>query len=324
MPQPTPGDLHVNRLLGNISVAYIQKQKAFIADQVFPIVPSEKKSDNYLVYSKEDWYRDEASERAPATESAGGGYEVDNSPSFLCRKFAFHKDVPDDDRDNADKPLDPDRDATTFVSQKMLLKRERIWAQNFMTNIWGTNLAGVSGDPGSGEFKQWDNANATILKNIEAWRELIASTTGYEPNIMVCSPDVLAVLKVSPEVKDTIKYTQKGVVTENLLAELFGVEKFLVPRVVLNTAPKGKAGNFARLSSKKILLCYAPDRPSLQTPSAGYFFAWKGYTGASKLGSRIKKFRMEELEADRIEGEMAFDPKQVAADMGLYAANVIS
>jgi hypothetical protein len=48
---------------------------------------------------------------------------------------AFHKDIPDDDRDDADEPLNPDRDATTFVSQKMLLKRERIWAQNFMTHL---------------------------------------------------------------------------------------------------------------------------------------------------------------------------------------------
>jgi hypothetical protein len=75
-------------------------------------------------------------------------------------------------------------------------------------------LARVSGDPVACEFKQWNSANATILKNVEDWRGQIASTTGYEPNIMVCSPDVLAALKVSSEVNDTIKYTQKGVVTE--------------------------------------------------------------------------------------------------------------
>jgi hypothetical protein len=206
----------------------------------------------------------------------------------------------------------------------MLLKRERIWASNYMTNIWGTNLTGVSGSPGSGEFKQWDSSQATILKNVEDWKELIASTTGYEPNIIVCSPDVLAALKVSSEIKDTIKYTQKGVVTEQLLAELFGVDKFLVPRGVVNTAAKGKAGAFARIVSKKFLLCYAPDRPSLLTPSAGYIFSWKGYMGADRFGARIKKFRMENVESDRIEGEMAFDCKQVAADLGLYAASVIA
>lgn len=324
MPQPTAGDVHVSRLLGNVSTAYIQRQGSFVSGQAFPVVPVDNKSDRYITYSKEDWLRDEAQERAPGTESAGGSYEVDTEPNFFCRKYAFHKDIDDDTRANQDKPLDADRDGTLFVSQKMLLKRERIWASAYMTNVWGTNLTGVSGSPGSGEFKQWDQSGATILKNVEDWKELIASTTGYEPNILICAPDVLANLKVSPEVKDTIKYTQKGVVTENLLAELFGVEKFLVPRGVVNTAAKGKAGAFQRIVSKKILLCYAPEKPSLLTPSAGYIFSWKGYFGADKFGARIKKFRMENVESDRVEGEMAFDCKQVAADLGVYGASVIA
>jgi len=93
MPNPTAGDVHVDRLLGNISTAYIQKQSAFIADKAFPVVPVDNKSDRYTSYSKEDWLRDEAQERAPGTESAGGSYEIDTSPSFYCRKYAFHKDI---------------------------------------------------------------------------------------------------------------------------------------------------------------------------------------------------------------------------------------
>ena len=124
--------------------------------------------------------------------------------------------------------------------------------------------------------------------------------------------------------KDTIKYTQNGVVIEHLLARLYGVELFLVPRVVVNTAAKGAAGTYSRIVFKKVLLCYAPEKPSILAPSAGYIFAWKGYFGASRFGSRVKKFRMENLESDRIEEEMAFDAKKIAADLGIYAANVIA
>ena len=60
MTNPTAGDVHVDRLLGNISTAYIQKQSAFIADKAFPIVPVDNKSDRYTSYSKEDWLRDVA------------------------------------------------------------------------------------------------------------------------------------------------------------------------------------------------------------------------------------------------------------------------
>lgn len=324
MPMPNPGDVYVSRMLGNISVAYIQKQSAFVADKVFPIVPVDFQSGRYPTYAKEDWFRDESQERAPGTESAGGGYDIDNTNTYYCRKYAYHKDVEDDVSANDEAPIDSDRDATIFVNQKNLLKRERIWAQNYMAPVWGMNLTGTSGTPGAGEFKQWDQSGASVLKNVEDWKELIASTTGYEPNVFVCSPDVLAVLKLNPDIKDTIKYTQKGVITEQLLAELFQVDRFLVPRGVVNLSAKGKAGNFQRITSKKVLLCYAPEKPSIQVPSAGYIFAWRGYLGASKFGSRMKKFRMEELESNRIEGELAFDAKQIAADMGIFAASVIA
>jgi len=73
MSQPTSNDVHVDAILTNISVAYIQEQSAYIASQVFPIIPVEKQSDKYFTYAKGDWFRDEAQLRAPATESAGSG-----------------------------------------------------------------------------------------------------------------------------------------------------------------------------------------------------------------------------------------------------------
>ena len=60
MPNPTFSDVHVNRPLTNISVAWIQEESAFIADKVFPSVAVQKQSDRYFVYFREDWYRDEA------------------------------------------------------------------------------------------------------------------------------------------------------------------------------------------------------------------------------------------------------------------------
>jgi hypothetical protein len=45
---------------------------------------------------------------------------------------------------------------------------------------------------------------------------------------------------------------------------------------VVNNADKVAAGMYSRIVSKKILLCYAPEKPSILAPSAGYIFAWKG------------------------------------------------
>ena len=117
--------------------------------------------------------------------------------------------------------------------------------------------------------------------------------------------------------KDTINYTQKGVETEQLLAELLGLERFLMPRGVVNTAAKGAAGTYSCIVSKMVLLCNALEKPSIHLR-----LEWA--LRAARFGSRVKKFRMENLESEVIEEETAFDAKQIAADLGIYAANVIA
>ena len=323
MALPTAGDVHVSSLLTNVAVSYIQRAKNFAADQVFPIVPVEKQSDRYVVIDKSDWFRDEAAERAPGTESAGGGYDVDTTPNYFCRKYAFHKDVDDEMRTNADAPLTPDKTASRFVTQKLLIKRERMWASSFMDEVWGNNLKGIASSPGAGEFIKWSLSGSKPVKNVEAWKELIESTTGYMPNVLVMAPDILAVLKDNSDILDRIKYTQRGIITPEILASLFDLEKVVVPRGVIETAAKRAASAVSRIVAGKILLCYAASEPSIEEPSAGYIFAWRGLLGSSAYGNRVKKFRMEELESDRVEGEMAFDAKLIAPDLGVYASSVI-
>ena len=48
MAQPTLNDVHVDAILTNISVAYMQDRDNFIADKVFPVIPVDKKSDKFF------------------------------------------------------------------------------------------------------------------------------------------------------------------------------------------------------------------------------------------------------------------------------------
>ena len=60
------------------------------------------------------------------------------------------------------------------------------------------------------------------------------------------------------------------------------------------------------------------------TPSAGYTFSWVGHMGAGNEGGRIKQFRMEHLAADRVEIEMAWATKVVAADLGFFFGSIVA
>lgn len=323
--QPTSSDVHVNVALTTISIAYIQDQSYFIADQVFPNVPVEQQSNRYYIYNKGDWLRTEAEIRGPGSESRGSGYRLDNTPTYYANVYAVHKDVDDQVRANSDAVLNTDRDATQWVTQQMLIKRDLVWAsQYFKTGVWDTERAGVASGPTGTQFLRWDVAGSTPIEDVTSAVVSQVQNTGFKPNVLVLSPFVFNALKNHAEVLDRIKYTQRGIVTTDLLAALFDVDKVVIAYAVQNTAAEGATASMSFVFGKHALLLYANPTPSIMTPSAGYTFSWTGWFGATGLGLRIKQFRKEDIESDRIEAQMAFDMKVVATDCGYMFLNAVS
>jgi hypothetical protein len=322
--QPTQSDVHVNAPLSNISIAYIQSQGEFIADKVFPTVYVDKQTDLFWKYTKHDWFRDEAKLRGPSTESAGGGYNV-STDSYACNVYAFHKDIPDQVRANADM-MDVDRDASLFVTHRLLLRREKIWAENyFATSKWGKDYTGVAaGEVAGTSFRQWsDYSSSDPVSDIKTGKLYIKGTTGYRPNTLVLGEEVFESLKNHPDIIDRYKYTQSNVITVDMLARLFEVDRILIAGAVYSADEELKTTpTYTWVMGKGALLVYAAPNPSLLTPSGGYTFAWKGLTGLG-FATAISKFRMQNLKSDRVEGESAYDCKLVANDMGVYFATAI-
>ena len=316
MPQPTSSQVHVDAILTNISVAYMQKAENFIANKVFPIVPVEKQSDKYYSYTKNDWFRDEAQLRADATESAGGGYNLSTS-SYSADVWAFHKDIGDQTRANADAPINVDREAAEFVTSRLLLKMETEWVSSFFgTGVWATD---------STPSNLWsDYTNSDPLGDVEDGKRSILSTTGFEPNTLVLGYDVFKELKNHPDLVDRIKYTSSSVITADMMARMFDIERVLVSKSVKATNNEGAAGAYNFTAGKNALLCYSAPAPGLLQPSAGYVMSWTGVSGG--LGQTIgtSRLRMDSVKADRIEGEMAFDMKVVASDLGYFFSAVVA
>ena len=325
MPQPTISDVHVDAILTNISVAYMQRAENMIADKVFPVVPVDKKSNKYFKYDKADWFRDEAQRRAPGTESAGGGYNL-STDTYSADVWAFHKDVDDQTLANADTPLNPLREAAEFVTSRLMLRREVQFISDFMTtNVWATDVAGVAASPTTGQFVQWsDYTNSDPIEDIEEAKESILGTTGYEANTLVLGYQTFRQLKNHPDIVDRYKYTTSSVITEEMMARLFGVDRILVAKSVRNTAAEGLAESYSFNFGKAACLLHVAPNPGLMTPSAGYIFAWTGVSGG--LGSTIgtSQFRMESLKAARVEAEVAFDNKVVASDLGYFFNSAVA
>lgn len=320
---PTPGDVHVNAPLTNISIAFLQSASNFVATKVFPNIPVQKQSDRYYVYERGDFNRDEMQLRAPGTASAGGGYTLDNTPTYFANRYSFHKDIPDEVRANADAVLAPDREATEFVTHKALIKREKLFSNTyFKTGVWTNEVAGVTGTPSGAQFKKWSDAASTPIENVRAGKRTIAQSTGFEPNKLVVGRAVYDALLDHPEIIDRLKYGQTAgspaMAGSQALASLFGVDEILVMNAIENTSAEGAAASHAFIGGNHCLLTYSTRAPGLMTPTAGYTFSWTGLMGAGNDGNRIRSFRMEDIGSDRIEIDMCFDMKLVSGDLGQF------
>ncbi len=328
MPQPTQGAVHIDAALSMIATAYLQKADSYIADVVFPPVPVQHQSDKYFRYRKGDFFRDEAQQRADATESAGTGYNLDTD-SYLAAVYALHQDIGEQMRRNADPAVEPEIGATRMLMQKMLIKKDRIFVTKyFTTGLWANEVAGAANGNGTTTRTYWNNdADGDPFTDISDAQTVVLENTGMEPNVLVLGYKVYKALKKHPLVIDRIKYTSPayaGKITPQLLAEAFDVEKVVVSKAVYNSAAEGAADSFSFVTGNHALLAYAAPAPGLMVPSAGYVFPWAGFTGLNNMGVRVSNIPvpLRGLGTVRIETEMSFDMKLVGSDLGFFFYNI--
>jgi len=313
----TTRDLHVDALLTNVSIGY--SNPAYIADQIFPLVPVVKQSDKYVIYDQSHWFRNEAQLRATGTSSARGGWTYSND-TFFCDRYSYGAEIADEERDNSDSPFNLDRDSTEFATDKILMQREVAFAAGFFTTgVWTTDV--VAGT----DFTAWsDYASSSPLTDMATWMDAVEALIGREPNRLTIGKQVWSKLKWHPDLIDTIKYTQAGQVSTELAATLFELERILVGRAIYTTTADGTAEasvSYSRIWGKHALLTYTPANPSVRTPAAGYTFTWNRVPNSMMY---IKRMRDEEREVDIIEANGYYDHKKTGANAGKFAQNVVA
>ncbi len=336
MAQPTQNELHTNQVLTDLSIKFMRASTDFIGEQVFPIVPVAHKADSFNQYNRNDWYREAAELRAPGTESAGSGWTVSQS-TYNADPYAIHKDVTDPERANADSVWNMDVDASEFVADQLRSKYENLVLTNiFASSVWtgaatGNDQTGVAGAPGADQFRQWDDVASTPFEDLRDYITQMHQQTGVRPNTLVLGPRVADVFTDHPDAAERIKYTQKvGNQTLDLLAEILKLDKVLEARYTRVTSVESSSSDtYAYQAGKQMWLGFVEPNPGLKKASAGYSFSWTGLNGTGGIeglgtGVRMKKFRMESIESDRIEGQFAVDVKRVGAILGIRFASVVS
>lgn len=318
-----------------MALMYSQKAENFVADKVFPLLPVNHKSDDYLIYEKGTFYRSGQMEpRAPGQEPQEAGYEV-TIGSYSAKEWALQTTIDDTERANADNPVDVDIAATTFLQTQSMINRDTLWTSAyFKTGIWGnSDQAGVASSPSTNQFIQFDQAGATPIETIRGQAIVQESTTGYRPNTVVFGAKAYEGFLLNSEVADRVKYTQTAQQffgpngQRSAIAALLEVDKVLVARGVSNTAAEGQADSIGYIAdARSILLAYAAPAPSIKQPSAGYTFAWTGLIpgAGSAAGGVIMRGRRELAHSDVLQIRGAYDQRAVATDLGVFFSAAVS
>lgn len=330
MSLPSRTDRHIDHHLTDFSIGYIQDAGLFVARRMADITPVMHKSNRYPVYDKADTYRDEMQKRAWGTESESMNQRISNEP-YYADDYALHKDVSDPERDDADPVFDDlNTEATELLTQKALIKEDRVASTNlFTTGIWNTDQTGVAAGPVANQFLQFDAVGGDPLLVMENSLDFVQTQTGFRPNGIVMGSDVWTVVKNNSDVIDRIKHTGLGVATPGIMADLLEIDEFFVTRGVYNTAAEGATVSMSKLfDPKAFLVYYKSGRPGRRIPTACRMFAW---TRPSLRGTRsivspfvIKNFRNEATSSDRIEIEGSFDIKVTGADLAQFHASAVS
>lgn len=261
--------LHMDRHLSHLALNY--RPAGFVADRVFPIVPVPHQSDAYVVFEQADLFRRENTRRSRGGEANKLHARV-SSASFFCHNYALKADVTIEDRANAD-PL--------FIQQFEEGKVMRVQDALFLD--WEARLAGKITSPanvGSATVvhSAWTDYGASKpLEEVLAVMDGVEQATGYRPNRVLFSGTAWRHFRRNQEViKHITPAAPDGAGPYPSVAQ---AEALLEARVIVgnawhNAGEEAHPMALRQVWGDHVVVYYAPDQPSLDTPSFGYSFRW--------------------------------------------------
>ena len=333
MPNLTPSQVHIDRPLSNLTLAYAQSQENFIADKVFPTVGVQRQSDKYYIYDRANMNRTgDVQKLAPRTEVNRIGMAISND-SYFADVYGLGMDFDEQTIANEDEVLNLRQAGAETLAMRLMIHREEQFATTFFANsLWTTSVSGAAS--GGTPPVYWnDYTNATPIANVTlARRTMQLASGGYKPNTMVVGKEVRDVLVNHPDILARLNggatVSNTALITDAKMAEIFEVENFYVMEAVRNTAVEGAAESTAFIGGKHALLCHTPSNAGLMSPAAGLTFAWNNIPGANNLGITVESFSDDALKrmqvAEHIQVKMSYDMKVVGADLGYFFASVVA
>lgn len=327
------GAFRPHTALSSMALAYYLDNLNSFARTIFPICPVKLSSDNYYVFDKEDLLRDNW-HRKPAYGKVDPAVLSEHTESYACQVDQMIMGVDrirqtDLTRRQGPASMDPRIQRTRTMASQANIHQDVLFARTFFkSGVWGHEEKGVdSTTPTTGQFIKFSNGNSDPVAFIDVKKTVMEKNTGRMPNRIAIGVNVFNALKKHPAILERVKYggstANPATVTENVLAQLFGIERLTVQRSIMNTAELGQAANMQYIGDPDgFLLAYATDTPSIEEPSAGYIFTWD-MLGDGNIMPVLNYDGESGTHSEFVEGLMATDMKKTADDLAMYFSEAV-
>jgi len=128
------------------------------------------------------------------------------------------------------------------------------------TNYADTNKIVLSGS------SVWSNPSSNPIQDIKNAIKTIRQNIGIKPNTLFLSASAFEALRDHRSLKELIKYSMKGILTEELIGEIFSI-----PKVIVGESVYFDGNGMKDIWGTNAIVAYGPDNPeTLDEPSFGY------------------------------------------------------
>jgi hypothetical protein len=342
---PSNRAYQTDEIINSFSFHWYQNADGFVADRVFPVLETKNFSGQYVVYDRGSLNRDEMQERGYGSESAKVT-TTHTTANYDTRAYALSMAMDLRIMAQMADTFDVENEMVENLMHKYLIKKDRLWAQNFFQPVtasgvtWAFVAEGVATgetaenlfDPTSGtnnKKRQWNDALSNPIADIRQAKTRIMQATGKTPNKLVLNQYVYDVLLEHPDIIDRLNRGQTSgpaKASRESLAALFELEEIVVMSAVFNASGLNSPEDSRFIGGKHALLVYVPATTGLYTPSAGITFQWVSDPLVANLGAGLsfRRWEHEPTNTFHMEINANFSQKLTAAELGYQFTNIIA
>lgn len=274
----------IDPILTNIARGYSNNE--YIGTKLLPVVQVDKEGGKIPLFGKEAFrvYDTKRAIKADSNKADIGGFET---TSYATTEYDLA--IPLDYREIKEAMLDIEKNAAIRATEALKLGLEKQIADM---------VQDASLYPSSNKEtlvnNQFNDANIDPIEIVESKKNALRALIGKRPNVMVMGASVFDNLKSHAKLIERIKYSSLGVVTLDLMKQLFGI-----PNIFVGESIYSADGNtFTDLWGDNVILAYLSNPSGIASspyePCFGYTLQLKGnpYVDTyEEAGGKVKVVR---------------------------------